>query len=137
MSVFTKNICLIVGLYVSSVVLLGQSVTHITTLQGLNTNNLTSVIKDHNNYMWVGSYNGLHKHEGARIKVFDKVGKDSTAISSPEMHTLFEDRQGFIWIGTTGGLDKLNPTTGLIALSFAFRRCKIAVGWLYFVYFSR
>ena len=64
--------------------------------------------------MWVGSYNGLHKHEGSRIKTYKRTGKDSAAISSSEMHGLFEDRLGYIWIGTTAGLDKLDPVTGRI-----------------------
>ncbi len=64
--------------------------------------------------MWFGSYNGLHKHEGTSIKVYKKNNKDSTSLSSNEMHSVFEDRLGFIWVGTTGGLDKLNPTTGTI-----------------------
>lgn len=64
--------------------------------------------------MWFGSYNGLHKHEGTYIKVYNRSGKDSLALSSKEMHAVFEDKKGFIWVGTTGGLDKLNPTTNEI-----------------------
>ena len=69
--------------------------------------------------MWVGSYNGLHKHEGSRIKTYKRTGKDSAAISSSEMHGLFEDRLGYIWIGTTAGLDKLDPVTGRIIYFFS------------------
>lgn len=64
--------------------------------------------------MWFGSYNGLHKHEGTSIKVYKKNYNDSSSLSSNEMHSIFEDRLGFIWVGTTGGLDKLNPKTGII-----------------------
>ncbi len=64
--------------------------------------------------MWSGSYNGLQKNEGTSIKVYNKSGKDSNSLSSKEMHAVFEDRLGFIWAGTTGGLDKLNPKTGII-----------------------
>ena len=64
--------------------------------------------------MWFGSYNGLHKHEGTSIKVYNKSGSDVTSLSSKEMHAVFEDRLGYIWAGTTGGLDKLDPGTGVI-----------------------
>ncbi len=64
--------------------------------------------------MWFGSYNGLHKHEGTSIKVYNRSGNDSASLSSKEMHSVFEDRLGFIWVGTTGGLDKLDPKTGII-----------------------
>jgi len=91
-----------------------QSVTHITTSQGLSTNDLTATIKDRNNNMWVGSTNGINKHEGARIKIYNKIGKDAASISSAEMHCFFEDKLGFIWVGTTGGLDKINPSNDVI-----------------------
>ena len=93
---------------------LGQTSYHITTGQGLATNQLTVLIKDRQNNMWFGSYNGLHKHEGTSIKVYNRSGKDSVSLSSKEMHAVFEDRLGFIWAGTTGGLDKLDPRTGII-----------------------
>ena len=69
-----------------------QTVTHITTLNGLSTNNLTQIIRDHNNYMWVGSYSGLHKHEGSRIKVFNKIGKDSASMSANEIIFILGNR---------------------------------------------
>jgi LytS/YehU family sensor histidine kinase/ligand-binding sensor domain-containing protein len=93
---------------------IAQSSNHISTAQGLETNQLTILIKAKDNSMWFGSYNGLHHHEGTSIKVYNKSGKDSTSLSSKEMHALYEDRLGFIWVGTTGGLDKLNPKTGII-----------------------
>lgn len=101
-------------LLLSATSILAQSVTRITTSQGLSTNDLTATIRDRNNNMWIGSNNGINKHEGARIKIYNKIGKDSASISSAEMHCLFEDRLGFIWAGTTGGLDKINPLTDVI-----------------------
>ncbi|MEP7236516.1 MAG: two-component regulator propeller domain-containing protein, partial [Ferruginibacter sp.] len=98
----------------NSALVLSQSVTHITTSQGLSTNDLTATMKDRNNNMWIGSNNGVNKHEGSRIKIYNKIGKDSASISSAEMHCFFEDKLGFIWVGTTGGLDKINPSTDVI-----------------------
>ncbi len=64
--------------------------------------------------MWFGSYNGLHKHEGTYIRVYNRTNGGNTSLSSREIHAVFEDKQGYIWVGTTGGLDKLNPTTNFI-----------------------
>lgn len=91
-----------------------QTSYHVTSGQGLATNQLTILIRDRQHNMWFGSYNGLHKHEGTSIKVYNRSGKDSVSLSSKEMHAVFEDRLGFIWAGTTGGLDKLDPKTGII-----------------------
>ncbi len=88
-----------------------QSSFRITVAQGLQTNTITDITKDRNNNMWIGSYNGLYKHEGASIKSFVNIGKGPADISGLEMHTVHEDRLGFIWVGTTNGLDKINPNT--------------------------
>ncbi len=82
--------------------------------------------------MWFGSYNGLHKHEGTSIKVYNKSGKDSASLSSKEMHSVFEDRLGFIWAGTTGGLDKLDPKTGIIK-HYKLRSAKRTDDWLGYI----
>jgi ligand-binding sensor domain-containing protein/putative methionine-R-sulfoxide reductase with GAF domain len=110
-----------------------QTSYHVTTGQGLATNQLTILIKDRQNNMWFGSYNGLHKHEGTSIKVFRKNNKDSTSLSSNEMHSIFEDRLGFIWAGTTGGLDKLNPKTQAVK-HYKLKSNKRNDDWLGYIY---
>ncbi len=101
---------LFIGSFNSSI---AQTSYHITTEQGLSTNQLTVLTKDDKNNMWFGSYNGLNKHEGTTIKVYNKSGKDSISLSSKEVHAVFVDRLGFVWAGTTGGLDKLDQVTGI------------------------
>ena len=91
-----------------------QTSYHVSTGQGLSTNQLTVLIRSKQNHMWFGSYNGLLKHEGTAIKLYNKSGEDAASLSSKEVHAVFEDRLGCIWAGTTGGLDKLNPRNGLI-----------------------
>ncbi len=82
--------------------------------------------------MWFGSYNGLHKHEGTAIKVYNRSGKDSASLSSKEMHAVFEDRLGFIWVGTTGGLDKLDPKTSII-IHYKLKPAKNAENWIGYI----
>ncbi len=130
---------LIITLFILPQQCFAQTSQHITTDQGLLTNVLTTVIRDRNNYMWIGSYNGLHKHEGSRIKTFKKIGKDSASISSGEMHGLFEDRDGFIWIGTTAGLDRINPVTNEIK-HYTVRNLdpgSTSVGYIYAIFQDR
>lgn len=91
-----------------------QTSYHVTTSQGLSTHQLTVLTKDHQNNMWFGSYNGLHKHEGTSIKLYKKSAVDSNSLSSNEIHPVYADRQGYIWAGTTGGLDKIDPATDKI-----------------------
>ena len=91
-----------------------QKSYRLSTDNGLSSNNLTVVIKDRNNYMWIGSYDGVQKLEGARVKVYRSSPVDSLSLSSNQVHSLFEDREGFIWAGTMEGVDRINPATDVI-----------------------
>lgn len=93
---------------------IAQHSVHISTSNGLSTNSLTIITRSHDNTMWVGSYNGLNKHEGSVIKNYSAGGNYDRSLSSGEMHAVFEDRLGFVWLGTTAGVDKLDPVTGKI-----------------------
>ncbi len=128
-----KNILLLPLALISISTAFAQTSYHVTTGQGLATNQLTILIKDRQNNMWFGSYNGLHKHEGTSIKVYKKNNKDSSSLSSNEMHSVFEDRFGFIWAGTTGGLDKLNPRTQAIK-HYKLKSNKRTDDWLGYIY---
>lgn len=75
---------------------------------------LTTIIRDRSDNMWIGTLNGLFKHEGSRIRAFNRFGKGPAEISGGEMHTLFQDKRGFIWVGTTNGLDKIDPVTYVV-----------------------
>ncbi len=72
---------------------------------------ITDISRDRNNNMWIGSYNGLYKHEGSRIRSLSKSVNDTISLSALEMHCVFEDKTGFIWVATTNGVDKINPFT--------------------------
>ena len=95
-------------------VLLAQRSYVIDVNNGLTTNNLTDLYLDKQNNLWIASYHGLMKHEGGRVKHYDKVGKNKDNISSLEMHSVIEDKCGNIWVATTAGVDMLNPNTNEI-----------------------
>ena len=109
-----KFVFAIVLFFISALSLLAQRSYIIDVNNGLTTNNLTDLFLDHQDNLWIASYHGLMKHEGGRIKHFDKVGKNADNISSLEMHSVIEDKCGNIWFATTGGVDMLNPNTNII-----------------------
>jgi len=81
---------------------------HIKNTDGLSNNSVTSIVKDGKGYMWFGTYNGLNKYDGLRIKSY---GKESDDTGLPDIHItyLFSDSEGVLWVGTrNGGLVKYN-----------------------------
>jgi ligand-binding sensor domain-containing protein len=133
------HIVLLLACLAAGVCVHAQTSYHIGVEDGLAANALTTVIRDHNNYMWFGSYNGIYQHQGRRIRRYARVGRDSLSLSGCEMHSLFEDHSGTIWIGTTSGLDRINPATGLIR-HYRLRTgpdASVNVGYIYSIFEDR
>jgi ligand-binding sensor domain-containing protein len=80
---------------------------HIKVENGLSYGIINCFLKDSRGLLWIGTYNGLNRYDGAHFKVFKK---DSSSYSLPDntVHDLAEDHQGNIWGATEAGLFKLS-----------------------------
>lgn len=65
--------------------------------EGLRNNALTSIIQTRDGYLWIGSWAGIVRFDGA---LFTNVADDL-----PNVHArvLLEDQDGSVWVGTSGG----------------------------------
>jgi len=77
-----------------------------TRTQGLNQDDISTIVQDRAGNMWIGTYGaGLVRFDGSYFSHFD------TKSGLPDNHilSLFIDSDGFIWIGTrVGGLIKFD-----------------------------
>jgi len=72
---------------------------------GLPQNNITSVLQTRDGFIWIGSYNGLARFDGAVFMVFDSY--NAPQLRPGGVSCLFEDREGTLWIGhSSGGLTR-------------------------------
>ena len=72
-----------------------------TTASGLPQNTITSIAQTQDGYLWMGTFGGLARFDGARFVVFDK--STSPALRNSGVHALLADRSGGLWVGTNGG----------------------------------
>ncbi len=73
------------------------------TEDGLPSSTVTSVAQTPDGYLWVGTYDGLARFDGARFVTFDPV--NTPELTQPRVQGLFLDGQGTLWINTfRGGL---------------------------------
>jgi sensor histidine kinase YesM len=72
----------------------GQSdLLHIDTRNGLPSNHVYSIIKDHLGYLWFATTDGVAKYNGYEIKTFNI----SNGLPNNDVWALFEDNKGRIW----------------------------------------
>jgi signal transduction histidine kinase/ligand-binding sensor domain-containing protein len=73
------------------------------TENNLPSSTVTSIAQTPDGYLWVGTYNGLARFDGARFVTFDPV--NTPALGQPRVQGLFLDANGTLWINTfRGGL---------------------------------
>ncbi len=75
---------------------------------GLSNDRVSSIVKEKNGFVWIGTDNGLNRYDGNKIKIYNK---QNSALSSNDIADLLIDRTGKIWICTFGGgLNVYNPS---------------------------
>ncbi len=73
------------------------------TENNLPSSTVTSIEQTPDGYLWVGTYNGLARFDGARFVVFDPVTRPE--LTQTRVQGLFLDASGTLWINTfRGGL---------------------------------
>jgi ligand-binding sensor domain-containing protein/AraC-like DNA-binding protein/CheY-like chemotaxis protein len=83
---------------------------HLTVEDGLSHNWVKSILKDHQGFMWFGTFNGLNRYDGRQMLVFQSDTINS--LSDNVIECIAEDGRGVLWIGTfSGGLNRFNRKT--------------------------
>ncbi len=78
---------------------------------GLSNNVVTAIFRDHNGFMWFGTYDGLNRYDGYGFKVFRNVIGDSNSINSNIINKIDEDDQYNLWIGGQRDVSIYSPST--------------------------
>src|SRR5262249_25433678 len=71
------------------------------TQEGLPHNAVNSILQTHDGYLWLATYDGLARFDGANFTVFDN--SSTPEMSSSRVVSLFEDKDGTLWIGHETG----------------------------------
>ncbi len=83
---------------------------HITEKDGLSYNLVNCFLKDSKGMLWVGTYNGLNRYDGAHFYTYHS-GNSKNTLPNNSVHKLAEDKLGNIWGATDNGVFCLNTLT--------------------------
>lgn len=84
--------------------------SHLTTANGLLSDNVTSLAQDHRGFMWIGTYNGLQRYDGKRFVNYLINLRDKDALHYG-VKCMLEDSKHRLWIGADAPF-LLNERTG-------------------------
>ena len=72
-----------------------------TTEHGLPQNSVLAIAQTQDGYLWLATFNGLVRFDGARFTVFDK--NNTPAFKTSRFHDLFKDATGGLWLFVEDG----------------------------------
>jgi signal transduction histidine kinase/ligand-binding sensor domain-containing protein/DNA-binding response OmpR family regulator len=81
---------------------------HFGMHDGLSNDEVTSIVQDKQDFIWIGTRGGLNRYDGHE---FVSYQKEEGGLSSSAIETLFVDSRGKLWIGTHNGVDCFDPVT--------------------------
>lgn len=73
---------------------------HLKVENGLSNNNVKTILKDCEGFLWIGTANGLNRYDGYSFKVYQPKEKDIHSLLSNDIWNLQEDGLGNLWIGS-------------------------------------
>ena len=77
-----------------------------TIYEGLSHNQLTSIRRDVNGFLWIGTINGLNRFDGSLFKKYYHEARNKKSIAGNNIATIIEDSLHNLWFGTDGGLSR-------------------------------
>lgn len=84
---------------------------NISSKDGLSSNGVSAMLKDHYGFMWFATNDGLNKFDGLHFTIYRHVASDPKSLSSNEIVDLYEDQKGRLWVVTATGLMSYNRKT--------------------------
>ncbi|MDP4207800.1 MAG: two-component regulator propeller domain-containing protein [Bacteroidota bacterium] len=100
------------GLIFSSF-LLAQPVSYdflrIGNEQGLSNNQITSIFKDKQGFMWFGTISGLNRFDGYKFKIFRNNPQNANSIIDNSIGNIIENYDGKLWVQTSSGFNLYDP----------------------------
>ena len=80
-----------------------ENSTKLTISEGLAHNGVTSILEDSKGYLWFGTFDGLNRYDGYKLKTY-KNTIDNIIMTNNRVRSLDEDFNGDLWIGTEAGI---------------------------------
>jgi len=84
---------------------------HVDKAAKLSNSAITSVYMDKDDYVWLGTWDGLNRYDGSAIKVYKPDPFLKGTISNNVIRDFLEDGNGDLWVVTHLGINKYNRTT--------------------------
>lgn len=71
--------------------------------EGLSAVTVNSIFQDSQDFIWIGTQDGLNRYDGYHFKAFKNDPFNTQSISSNDVKCIYEDKNGTMYFGSNGG----------------------------------
>ena len=83
--------------------------SHININNGLSHNQVNTIYKDSEGFMWFGTLSGLNRYDGYDFKIFKHNPQDTSSLVDDYISNIFEGPKNKLWIVTRNGVNIYDP----------------------------
>ncbi len=83
----------------------------ISSQNGLSQSTVWSIGQDAQGFIWLGTEDGLNKHDGYRFSVLRQMPELYASLTDNRVLSMTLDGSNNLWVGTKNGLNRINPVT--------------------------
>lgn len=76
---------------------------HLNSDNGLSSDKVLSIFRDHRGFMWIGTEVGLNKYDGVNFTSYRNDVGDSLSLGHNQITGIIEDSDKNLWVATFGG----------------------------------
>lgn len=102
MTIASKTIIyLLVVIFLLALHTYGQpncKVQYYSTEQGLSHQSVSCILKDHEGFMWFGSWNGINRFDGRGFTSYRSLPGDGSQLASDRIDQIVEDQSDHLWV---------------------------------------
>lgn len=85
--------------------------SHLTSGDGLCNDYIKCIFQDHTGFIWMGTYDGLCRYDGAHFILYRRDFTNPHSLPSNTIYDIKEDSLGILWISTGKGICHYDPKT--------------------------
>lgn len=75
----------------------------ISVNEGLGQHDVSSIVQDSRGFIWIATYDGLHRYDGYDFRIFRYDAGDDSSLADNRILCVFEDSREHLWVATEGG----------------------------------
>lgn len=75
-----------------------ERITHYSVNDGLSQHSVTSIIQDHNQMLWIGTFDGLNRFDGNNFTSYRHIANDENSLANNRILALHQTQDSEFWI---------------------------------------